>query len=306
MKKSRITIPIALTCILLIVLFSLGTVISYLTDAEAKDNIITIGKVKLEVSEPSYEDSQVVAAGDSLTKNPVIKNMGTEDEYVFCCVAVPKKKVTLLYETDTTITTEEEKPTTKKYKEGTPTVNNYNEEGSIVQRNDELYRIIADGVKDGATSANIVEELGTDTREPKAKPQLDFSYNKGNADEGSEKAGWIYLGRELDQIINENDENEQCYDYYYFGYNTRLLYNKDQENPTETIPVFDRIQLKSFIDEEVGSKKVTDTIISIKPYGIQADSLGIDDVDSLGRNAFLTKAQLEKVWGIVKGKQVTT
>lgn len=301
MKKSRITIPIALTCILLIVLFSLGTVISYLTDAEAKDNIITIGKVKLEVSEPSYEDSQVVAAGDSLTKNPVIKNMGTEDEYVFCCVAVPKKKVTLLYETDTTITTEEENHTTKKYKEGTPTVNNYNEEGSIVQRNDELYRIIADGRMDGATPtvtpANMVEELNhaNDRIYPCTEPQLDFSYNKGN----TSQAGWIYLER---KIGGENDD----FNYYYFGYNTRLLYNKDQENPTETIPVFDRIQLKSFIDEEVGSKTVTDTIISIKPYGIQADSLGIDDVDSLGRNAFLTKEQLEKVWGIVKGKQVTT
>ena len=294
MKKVKTIVPIALACTTIIAFFSLGATISYLTDAEAKDNIITIGKVALEIDEPSYEDSQIVAAGDSLTKNPTIKNTGTKDEYVFFRVGVPKREVTLLYEvqtTDTTVTPN------KTYGEGTPTKNNY-ENGNIVQKKDEIYKIIADGVK-GTTSTAVSAELGNDHAEPNAEPQLYFYYNKGKSDgqDNEKKEGWIYLKRELNQPTSGTETNK--YDYYYFGYNKKLAKEK------KTVSLFDRIQLKSFIDEEVNSKDDDkplneETQITIDAYGIQADSLG-GELNSL--RDFVEQADLLKIFNIIKEKK---
>ena len=310
MKKLKNIVPIALACVVIIAFFSFGAVISYLTDAETKTNIITIGNVKLEVSEPNYQDSSVVAAGDSIIKDPIIKNTGTKDEYVFFRVAVPKRKVTLLYEKDTKVGEGDDAPT---YKEGTPTVKNRTidsvtgETTEIKTNSDEIYKIIAEG----ATPENVTAELETDNREPNVEPQLDISYNKGDSDsvtedEDKRTEGWIYLSRELDQKISD-EENAPEYDYYYFGYNKRLLNSTNPEVPSVTIPLFDRIQLKSFIDEEINgtptTKKNEETEIVLTAYGVQADSLGIEDVDALGRDDFLTKDQLLEVLTIVNGKK---
>lgn len=323
-KKLKNIIPIVLACIVIIAFFSFGAVISYLTDAETKTNIITIGNVALAVSEPSYQDSSIVAAGDSLTKNPIITNTGTKDEYVFFRVGVPKREVTLLYEEDTTIGEGNE---AKKYKEGTPTVNNMQIDSTtgavtIKANSDEIYRIISEDVKDGAEATDIIDELGSDVREPNKKPQLDFSYNKGKSDgnnDDEKTAGWIYLSREVDKDVNlgttESPKNYK-YDYYYFGYNKKLLpkstqNNENQNNNTQTdtssvtIPLFDRIQLKSFIDEEINygnptSKKNEETKILIDAYGIQADSLG-GDLNNL--SYFLDKTTLNKILNIVNGKK---
>ncbi len=309
-KKLKNIVPIALACVVIIAFFSFGAVISYLTDAETKTNIITIGNVKLEVSEPNYQDSSVVAAGDSIIKDPIIKNTGTKDEYVFFRVAVPKRKVTLLYEKDTKVGEGDDAPT---YKEGTPTVKNRTidsftgETTEIKTNSDEIYKIIAEG----DIKAYVKDELGDNPPVPNAEPQLDISYNKGDSDsvtedEDKRTKGWIYLSRELDQKISD-EENAPEYDYYYFGYNKRLLNSTNPEVPSVTIPLFDRIQLKSFIDEEINgtptTKKNEETEIVLTAYGVQADSLGIEDVDALGRDDFLTKDQLLKVLKIVNGKK---
>ena len=290
MKKVKTIVPIALACTTIIAFFSLGATISYLTDAEAKDNIITIGKVALEIDEPSYEDSKIVAAGGSVTKNPVITNTGTKDEYVFFRVGVPKRNVTLLYEV-ATIKNE------KTYNEGTPTLNNYDENGNIIKKNDEIYKIIADGVN-GTTPTAVSAELGSsDNAEPNSEPQLYFYYNKGVDSSNNSKEGWIYLKRELNQPTSGTETNK--YDYYYFGYNKKLAKEK------KTVSLFDRIQLKSFIDEEVNSKDDDkplneETQITIDAYGIQADSLG-GELNSL--RDFVEQADLLKIFNIIKEKK---
>ena len=302
MKKVKTIVPIALACTTIIAFFSLGATVSYLTDAEATDNIITIGKVALEVSEEHYEDSKIVAAGGSVAKDPTINNIGSKDEYVFFRVGVPKRNVTLLYEKDTKVGTGEDAPT---YKEGTPTVNNRtldenNNTTEIKTNVDEIYKIIADGVN-GTTSTAVSAEL-TDNAEPNAEPQLYFYYNKGKSDgqDNEKKEGWIYLKRD---IPVSGDEDYEKYDYYYFGYNKKL------SKEAETISLFDRIQLKSFIDQEVNptttANNVTTTLneetkILIDAYGIQADSLG-GDLNSLGD--FLTKDNLQEILKIIDEKK---
>ena len=296
-NKRKLILPVALAFGVIMLFMLLGGTVAYLTDTEKGVNVITIGKVGLALTEPQYDlnsnNSSVLAAGDSLEKDPKLTNTGTKDEFVFIEVAVPKRNVTLLYEEETTIV---EGNDAKIYKEGTPTVNNYNDESSIIKKSDEIYKIIADGRTDGAEAVNLTAngELGTDADNPNTKPQLDFSYNKGSNSSNAEKEGWIYLSREVDKTVG-TDDNELTYDYYYFGYNKKL------SSDHSTIPLFDRIQLKSFIDEEIKRSKANEeTKILITGYGIQADSLGISDLNT---EAFQDKEMLNKIFNIVKQKK---
>ena len=278
MKKKRIILPIAAACALVAVVLTFRISFSYLMDAERKDNVITIGNVDVELSEPSYTDSSVVAAGDAPPKNPLLINKGTEDEYVFLRIAVPKKNVTLLYESDIKI---EKDGVTSTYPKGTPTVKNRNASGKPQAAMDEIFRFIAEG--------DLTSKV-TETTEPKTtEPQFDFAYNAGRAD----TEGWVYLYRKIG--AEEND----AYNYYYFGYNKVLKYDS---KPSETKTLFDRVQLKSFIDEELVSKDGEDfaSLIKVKGYGVQSDSLEINDLP--GRNEILTKEQLKKIFGIVSRK----
>ena len=286
MKKKRIILPIAAACALVAVVLTFRISFSYLMDAERKDNVITIGNVDVELSEPSYTDSSIVAAGDAPPKNPLLINKGTEDEYVFLRIAVPKKNVTLLYESDIEIT---ENETTIKYPKGTPTVKNRNASGKPQASMDEIFRFIAEG--------DLTSKV-TETTEPKSEPQLDFAYNAGHKKTGKDDKqpdteGWVYLYR---KIGAEDDD----YNYYYFGYNKVLKYDSNQETKT----LFDRVQLKSFIDEELvsgeNSKYDFPSLIKVKGYGVQSDSLEINGLP--GRNEILTKEQLEKIFGIVSRK----
>lgn len=281
MKKKRIILPIAAACALVAVVLTFRISFSYLMDAERKDNVITIGNVDVELSEPSYTDSSIVAAGDAPPKNPLLINKGTEDEYVFLRIAVPKKNVTLLYESDITIT---ENNVTTSYPKGTPTVKNRNASGKPQAAMDEIFRFIAEG--------DLTSKV-TETTEPNTEPQLDFAYNAG--DEQADTEGWVYLYRKIG--AEEND----AYNYYYFGYNKVLKYDS---KPSETKTLFDRVQLKSFIDEELvsgeNSKYDFPSLIKVKGYGVQSDSLEINGLP--GRNEILTKEQLEKIFGIVSRK----
>lgn len=287
MKKKRIILPIAAACALVAVVLTFRISFSYLMDAERKDNVITIGNVDVELSEPSYTDSSVVAAGDAPPKNPLLINKGTEDEYVFLRIAVPKKNVTLLYESDIEIT--EDGGATSTYPKGTPTVKNRNASGKPQASMDEIFRFIAEG--------DLTSKVTEETTEPNTEPQLDFAYNAGhkNAGENDEQPdteGWVYLYRKIG--AEENDD----YNYYYFGYNKVLKYD------SETKTLFDRVQLKSFIDEELvsgeSSKYDFPSLIKVKGYGVQSDSLGINGLP--GRNEILTKEQLKKIFGIVSRK----
>ena len=289
-KKKRIILPIAAACALVAVVLTFRISFSYLMDAERKDNVITIGNVDVELSEPSYTDSSIVAAGDAPPKNPLLINKGTEDEYVFLRIAVPKKNVTLLYESDI----KENETTT--YPKGTPTVKNRDASGKPQASKDEIFRFIAEG--------DLTSKV-TETAEPKTtEPQFDFAYNAGHKSTGDgdkqDTEGWVYLYRKIDA---END-----YNYYYFGYNKVLKYDSNQKKPSETKTLFDRVQLKSFIDEELVSKPDGESskidfppsLIKVKGYGVQSDSLEIEDLP--GRNEILTKEKLEEIFGIVSRK----
>ena len=282
MKKLKIILPVAALCVILAVFLTVNLTMSYLTDYEVKRNIVTIGKVSVELDEGDYEDSTTVPAGGTLPKAPSLKNTGNKDEFVFLRISVPKKEVTLLYEENTTVDGTE-------YKRGTPTVNNYDQSGNIIKKKDEIFKMLAKGIENGAEKANAAV-----TGYPDTSPQIVFEFNEGDSTQGSEVEGWRFLKRVTD---------DEDYNHYYFGYNKRLTYVKN--DPQKTVTLFDEIQLKSFIDEELmdtHSSPDEEVTVQVKAYGIQADSLGIPDIDD--EAAFLDDSQLNRVFGIIERKQV--
>ena len=85
--KKRQTIIAALVLALLLLI---GGAIAYFTDTDSKENKFTLGKVDIELLEPSFveENAKDLVPGASVAKDPQIKNKGKNDAYVFLKVSV--------------------------------------------------------------------------------------------------------------------------------------------------------------------------------------------------------------------------
>ena len=80
-------------------------------------------------------------------------------------------------------------------------------------------------------------------------------------------------------------------DTYVFGYN-KLMKPED-----ETVPLFDSVQLKSFIDSQIKG----DVNIGVSAYGIQADNLQTTPAIDLEKQHY-DNTDLNSIYTIVKNK----
>ena len=278
-RRLKIILPVLAACLAVAVL-TLCLTTSYLKDVEQAENVITIGKVSLELTEGGFnpESSYVVAAGGTLDKAPKITNNGKNDEYVFIKLSIPKKPVDLLADKASTINGTE-----------------YSEGAKITlpdgMTNVELFRTIADGVTGGAKST-LVTYTGKTGYVP---PIYEIKYNAGDTTDDKSIEGWVFLKVVYDRTEGTGDA-PKTYDDYYFGYNKRLAAVTGTAEKNSTITLFDKIQLKSIIDTTVNENQT----VKVVAYGIQADELGL----SLpAGNTLLSNAQVESVFKIVENKQ---
>ncbi len=277
MKKHRRTAVIAAAALAGMILLTMGVSFSYLIDKDVKENVITIGNVSLEIDEGAYTDTDIVSQS-LIPKAPSVKNTGNKNEYVFMRVRVPKKKVTLLYETDTETTDPITNETKQHY---TGEIISTETDKTKQPRNTELFKMLT--IDPGSTAVtkdgSIVNFDTSDvvfyfhegvSEDPTAEPPVSF------------KSGWLLLS-------SQSTEN---YDEYVFCYN-KLLKPNDM-----SATLFDRVMLKSFIDEEITGK----VDIDIRAYGIQSSNLNIaglnDDTEQLSRT------QADAVYSIIKNKRV--
>lgn len=139
------------------VLFMIGMTSAYFTDVEVKENVITIGKVSIELVESPFDPSTPhdVVPGSKTEKAPKLTNNGNKDEFVFLKITVPKADVTLLHETD------ENRGTPKTGLTGTQ----------------QLFHVFADNTTPVET---LTSHDGKD---------IDISYHAGNG----ENDGWVLL-----------------------------------------------------------------------------------------------------------------
>lgn len=67
-----------------------GGVMAYFTSTDEATNTFTVGEVKIEVNEPNWVAPTAITPNMTIVKDPQIKNIGTNDSYVFLKVTVPK------------------------------------------------------------------------------------------------------------------------------------------------------------------------------------------------------------------------
>ena len=179
---------------------------AYLTDKETKTNTVTVGEVKIELTEPEFPGNDDPSTKNQVPnqetlKNPTITNIGKNDAYVFLEVTVPVVEIT---------------------------------------------EVADDGTK------------GT-------KQMQELFYFKDEADattkhENNFDANWV----ELPSVETGKDMSAATRTYV-FAYNKKLAVN------AETTPLFDKVQLKNFIENEIAAGTVEN--IGIEAFAIQSSNL---------------------------------
>lgn len=134
----------------------------------------------------------------------------------------------------------------------------------------QLFRLVAE-----QTDPNTVLQVPTISGR-----DIDFTYHSGS-DTGEGADGWVLL---------TSDTTGSDYDLYVFGYNKKML------PADETVTLFDKVQLKSFIDGE----KKDGVTIGVKGYGIQGNYLRGTNVDFT--KAHYSAADLNEIYSIVRNK----
>ena len=91
--KRRVVKAIAL-CSVIGALATGGTA-AYLTDYGAVKNTFTVGKVDIDLTEPSWvpEDHETMEPTETMEKDPQITNVGKNDAFVYMEVSVPVREV---------------------------------------------------------------------------------------------------------------------------------------------------------------------------------------------------------------------
>lgn len=102
MQKKSKAIIIAI-CGLIII--GISGVFAYLTDTDTADNIFTVGKVKIDLQEPAWENAEDnndngipdnaenITPNATIAKDPQVKNIGENNAYIYLKVTVPAEEL---------------------------------------------------------------------------------------------------------------------------------------------------------------------------------------------------------------------
>lgn len=95
---------------------------AYFTDTQTKTNTFTVGSVKQELTEPSWKPEEKpgenMTPGKTVAKDPTVKNIGNNDQYVFMKVEVPAAEVTTFDENGNKVAQENQELFTYNINEG--------------------------------------------------------------------------------------------------------------------------------------------------------------------------------------------
>lgn len=221
--KIKKRIIAALACAAIMATAAIGGTMMYLTDNDSATNTVTVGDVKIDLTEPNWVDTNDVVPNQELPKDPQVTNTGVNDAIVFMTLQVPVESITLTADDGT----------------------------KAAKANNELFwfKDTADGA---STHAN------------------NFDTN------------WVHLDtRDTGADLTGTTRT------YVFAYKTAVA--KD----ATTNPLFDKIQVKNFIENEIAAGKTEQ--IELKSYAIQASNVLESGVDITGS---LTNANLTKIYDI--------
>ena len=103
-----------ITAIILALVLAIGGILAYFTDAQEKENTFKTSKVDIEVVEENWEGNPDtpggtpktvnVVPGQTVAKDPAVKNNGTGLVYAFAEVEIPKANVKLAGQSSAAVT----------------------------------------------------------------------------------------------------------------------------------------------------------------------------------------------------------
>ena len=282
-KKALATI---LACGLISALALSGTM-AYLTDNESHTNTVQVsGNVRLDLVEENWDETdsdnngvpdaaQKTVPNQQIPKDPKVINTGENPMFVFLRMTVPVKDVTKV--------TDNGKLVTKANSENPLTAASGNN-GPIFHEPQELFffKRSSDAVKD----------------------HVNHFYTPNAGDQ----PGWIRLEAQESNLETKADgtytapnANKVGQGVYVFGYNTTLAPG------APTTQLYDLIQIKNIIENEVASDQIQN--IKIEAFGIQADNIMTAAGTVMPTTGYRTVAELNEIYNIFvnqNGKVDTT
>ena len=245
-------------------------ILAYLTDSETATNTFTIGNATIEGLEPGYPgndrpEPKDLVPNEEVAKDPLIANKGVTDVLAFITVDSPMEDVTIINDDGTEATAKsvnelfwfkdkEDQPSTHANKFD----NNWDE---LLTK--EMY-IVIDG--DG----NETRVGGNDTAQDALKTAYD---SMASTSKLVKRYVFAYKTEVQGSDISDGDP--------YSG-----------NDPDQTEPVFDKVQLKNILENEVD---LSTQDVVVRFFAIQASKVYEDDVDL---TQDLTTANLTKIFDI--------
>ncbi len=251
------------------VLLLIGSTTAFLTSRDSADNSFQVAKVDLKIEE-NFDKDKTLAAGEIITKEPWVKNTGTTDQIFFAEVYVPCMNTTLVDSQGRRIAPAGVTPAS----------------AGDYRQLAEIFNLLADGTpqKDYITEPAVTAD-GADIN-------WELSYNQGTAS----SAGWFFL-RQEEQFVANHQQGFQdgTYNVYLFGYSAAV--------PPEgvTIPIFNRLQLRSMVDAEIKDDQIGQ--VTVSAFTLQANELNLTGLTGNGSASSLyTAADLAKIYQIYQNK----
>ena len=96
-KRNKRTV---LLCLVMVVVLIIGSLAAYFTDSDSKVNKFLIGNLKIELTEPLYEQNggngQTIIPKETIIKDPTLTlKDGSVDAFIYATVSVPAEKIAL-------------------------------------------------------------------------------------------------------------------------------------------------------------------------------------------------------------------
>ena len=85
MKKK---VSVVVTAAALVALIVVGSTLAFFTSQGTVDNVGTMGNVKISLTEPNDKDSGIVVPGQTIVKDPTVKNTGSNTAYIRCKIDI--------------------------------------------------------------------------------------------------------------------------------------------------------------------------------------------------------------------------
>ena len=282
MKNKQKTVTIAAMSCLLAAAVLLSAVMSYLIDQKNTDNIFTLGTVNVSLTETDYPKdpkNRVLVPYGSIEKNPQIANIGENDAFVFMKVTVPKINVEPVNENGSL-----------KYSDK---LEYENGERKFQTDKMEIFKLISDE----PVSKRAAQNEPTGLTEQSEKNLYDKTWYE--LDDIDYNENW-YL---IDKTIHEDSDTNT----YLFAYKSVLVTaaHATQDttyNITKTDALFDKVQLKTFVEDETLYENFQK--INIEAYAIQADDLM--SITDFNKSEFDKKNpavwQLKRIYDVYKNQ----